>query len=72
MSLDLDHVDVTARQETLTACLGQPVLVQLPLVPSYALTVHKTQARVNYNESSEVYDLHADVSVKTKSREPSV
>ena len=43
-SLDLDHVDVTARQETLTACQGQPVLVQLPLVPSYALTVHKTQA----------------------------
>ena len=36
---DLDHVDVTARQETLTACQGQPVLVQLPLVPSYALTV---------------------------------
>ena len=42
---DLDHVDVTARQETLTACQGQPVLVQLPLVPSYALTVHKTQVR---------------------------
>ena len=41
---DLDHVDVTARQETLTACQGQPVLVQVPLVPSYALTVHKTQA----------------------------
>ena len=35
---------MTARQETLTACQGQPVLVQLPLVPSYALTVHKTQA----------------------------
>ena len=45
-SLDLDHVDVTARQETLTACQGQPVLVQLPLVPSYALTVHKTQVGV--------------------------
>ena len=43
-TLDLDHVDVTARQETLTKCQGQPVLVQLPLVPSYALTVHKTQA----------------------------
>ena len=38
-SPDLDHVDVQARQETLTACHGQPVLVQLPLVPSYALTV---------------------------------
>ena len=40
-SLDLDHVDVTARQETLTACQGQPVLVQLPLVPSYALNDNK-------------------------------
>jgi len=43
-TLDVDHVDVQARQETLTKCQGQPVLVQLPLVPSYALTVHKTQA----------------------------
>ena len=46
-SPDLDHVDVTARQESLTACQGQPVVVQLPLVPSYALTVHKTQASKN-------------------------
>ena len=38
-SPDLDHVDVTARQETLTSCQGQPVLLQLPVVPSYALTV---------------------------------
>ncbi len=41
---DLDHVDVTARQETLASVPGQPALLQLPIVPSYALTVHKTQA----------------------------
>ena len=52
----------------MTACLGQPVLVQLPLVPSYALTVHKTQARVNYNESAVVYALYAGVYVKTASK----
>ena len=41
---DIDHVDVPARQETLASVQGQPVLLQIPLVPSYALTVHKTQA----------------------------
>ena len=41
---DIDHVDVPARQETLASVYGRPVLLQLPLVPSYALTVHKTQA----------------------------
>ena len=41
---DLDHIDVTARQETLSSFQGQPALLQLPIVPSYALTVHKTQA----------------------------
>ena len=41
---DIDHVDVTARQETLGPSQGQPALLQLPIVPSYALTVHKTQA----------------------------
>ena len=41
---DLDFMDVTARQETLASVQGQPVLLQVPLVPSYALTVHKTQA----------------------------
>ena len=41
---DIDHVDVTARQETLGSFQGQPGLLQLPIVPSYALTVHKTQA----------------------------
>ena len=33
-----------ARQETITSIRGEPVLLQLPVVPCYALTVHKTQA----------------------------
>ena len=37
-------MDIGVRQETLTTMPGQPVLVQLPLIPAYALTVHKTQA----------------------------
>lgn len=41
---DIDHVDVPARQETLSSVQGQPALLQVPVVPSYALTVHKTQA----------------------------
>ena len=44
MHPDIDHMDVTARQETLANVIGQPVILQLPLVPCYALTVHKTQA----------------------------
>ena len=41
---DLDHMDITARQETLVNIPGQPVLLQLPAVPCYALTVHKVQS----------------------------
>ena len=41
---DVDHIDITARQETLVNVPGLPVLVQVPAVPCYALTVHKTQA----------------------------
>ena len=41
---DIDHVDVPARPETLSSVPGLPVLLQVPVVPSYALTVHKTQA----------------------------
>ena len=37
-------MDIGVRQETLITMHGQPVLVQLPLIPAYALTVHKTQA----------------------------
>ena len=41
---DIDHMDVMARQETITSIRGEPVLLQSPVVPCYALTVHKTQA----------------------------
>lgn len=44
MQPDIDHMDITARQETLVNVAGLPVLLQEPLVPCYALTVHKTQA----------------------------
>ena len=40
---DIDHMDVIVRQETLVSVLGKPVLLQIPLVPCYALTIHKTQ-----------------------------
>ena len=39
---DIDHVGATGRQETLVSFQGQPALLQLPIVPSYALTIHKT------------------------------
>ena len=41
---DIDHMDVTARQESLAGVRGEPILLQVPLVPSYGLTVHKVQA----------------------------
>jgi hypothetical protein len=44
MLADVDHIDVIVRQESLTSVPGHPVLVQLPIQPAYALTVHKTQA----------------------------
>lgn len=37
-------MDLAVRQETLSNVRGEPVLLQLPLVPCYALTTHKTQA----------------------------
>ncbi len=39
---DIDHIDVTPRGETLNNVPGQPILLQAGLIPSYALTVHKT------------------------------
>jgi hypothetical protein len=44
MLADVDHIDVIVRQESLTSVPGHPVMVQLPIQPAYALTVHKTQA----------------------------
>ena len=40
---DIDHIDVQPRGETLRI-KGEPVMLQLSLVPAYSLTIHKTQA----------------------------
>ena len=40
---DIDHMDIGARQENL-AVRGEPIMLQLCVVPAYALTIHKTQA----------------------------
>ena len=40
---DIDFMDCLVRQENLNI-RGDPIMLQLPLVPAYALTVHKTQA----------------------------
>ena len=40
---DIDMMDCQVRQENLNM-RGEPIMLQLPLVPAYALTVHKTQA----------------------------
>ena len=40
---EIHFMDVGARPESL-AVKGEPVMLQLPLAPAYALTVHKTQA----------------------------
>ena len=48
MLSDIDFLDVTARPETLNNVPGQPVQIQLGTVPSYALTIHKTQAAFTY------------------------
>ncbi len=44
MAPEVHFLDLCARHETMAAIQGQPVLLQLPVVPAYALTVHKTQA----------------------------
>ena len=44
MCPDLDYIDVVARQENL-AVKGEPIMLQLPIVPAYSLTIHKTQAK---------------------------
>ena len=38
---DIDHMDLEARHETLHM-KGEPVMVQICVVPAYALTIHKT------------------------------
>jgi len=39
---DIDHMDLEARHETLHM-KGEPVMVQICVVPCYAMTIHKTQ-----------------------------
>ena len=39
---EIDMMDVGARQENL-AVKGEPIMLQVCVVPAYALTVHKTQ-----------------------------
>lgn len=41
---DIDFIDVTVRQETMSNVPQQPVQLQLGVVPAYALTIHKVQA----------------------------
>ena len=43
MMPDMDFMDLGARQETLNIRCEQ-IMLQLCVVPAYALTVHKTQA----------------------------
>ena len=40
---DIDFMDCLVRQENLNI-RGEPIMLQLGLVPAYALTVHKTQS----------------------------
>ena len=40
---EIDMIDCHVRQENLSI-RGDPIMLQLPLVPAYALTVHKTQS----------------------------
>ena len=40
---DRDYMDIGARQENLQV-RGEPIMLQLCIVPSYALTIHKVQA----------------------------
>ena len=44
MVADVDHIDIGPRQETLVGIPGNYALEQLPIVPAYGLTVHKSQA----------------------------
>ena len=39
---DIDMINCAVRQENFNFA-GQPIMIQLPLVPAYALNVHKTQ-----------------------------
>ena len=51
--LEIDFMDLTARREILTHARSQPTLMQVPIVPAYALTVRK-----DMNKSSKDRTLH--------------
>ena len=41
---EVDFVDVVPRKESVPGARGKPLMMQLQLLPSYALTIHKVQA----------------------------
>ena len=51
---DIDHIDIQPRGETLRI-RGEPVMLQLSLVPAYSLTIHKTQACVLLDKAVRVW-----------------
>jgi hypothetical protein len=62
---DIDMIDCAVRQENIHA-RGDPIMLQLPLVPAYALTVHKTQAVV-LSRAVSLYLLGMFVAARTHS-----
>ena len=53
---DIDTLDVQPRQEPLKI-RGEPQLLQLPLVPAYALTIHKTQVLGSTSDLATLFEL---------------
>ena len=41
---EVDFLDVVPRREVVSGARGQPSMLQIQLVPAYALTIHKVQA----------------------------
>ncbi len=44
MAYGFDHIDVKPRRETIVSARGRPALLQIPVGPAYALSVHKSQS----------------------------
>ena len=58
----LDHMDIGARQENL-AVRGEPIMLQLCVVPAYALTIHKVSVCSYARWSVEKTNLAPDASI---------
>ena len=58
----LDHMDIGARQENL-AVRGEPIMLQLCVVPAYALTIHKVSVCCYARWSMEKTKLAPDPSI---------